>query len=143
LPVADDIPCQAPKDPKDADWRSINQLEKADRATFSGIECLREGMRRVVSRGTAALAFSPMAAERRRHLLAKTGTARPADAPHLNGETLNHSWVVVSTGEGEDALTLAVVVPYSGTGGTVAAPLARRIIQRVIDRESASSQQLY
>lgn len=58
----------------------------------------------------------------------KTGTAEVS----LNGVIKDHAWFVCFAPAQDPKVSVSVVVEYGGIGGKVAAPLARRILERVL-----------
>jgi peptidoglycan glycosyltransferase len=58
----------------------------------------------------------------------KTGTAEIG----LNGVIKDHAWFVCFAPAQDPKVAVSVVVEYGGIGGKVAAPLARRILERVL-----------
>jgi len=59
----------------------------------------------------------------------KTGSAEAADDKTIQP----HAWFVGFVDDPNHPLAIAVLVEFSGSGGQVAAPLARRFLQRAID----------
>lgn len=83
---------------------------------------IKEGMRKAVTGGTAREAFLPGVA-----VAGKTGSAQnPQGAPH--------AWFVGFAPVDKPAIALAVLVENGGSGGTVAAPLAREIFREYFKR---------
>jgi penicillin-binding protein A len=96
---------------------------------------LGEAMRSVVTSGTARRAFAGAALE----VAGKTGTAQVA-----KGEP--HSWFIgfAPFRGGDRKIAFAVVVEHGGYGGTVAAPIARELIESaqrlgLFDREEQAA----
>ncbi|RJQ24909.1 MAG: cell division protein FtsI [Peptococcaceae bacterium] len=81
---------------------------------------IREGMRAAVQYGTARAAAVPGIT-----VAGKTGSAQN---PH--GKT--HAWFVGFAPAQEPQLVVAVVLENAGAGGTVAAPLAGRLLKRAL-----------
>jgi penicillin-binding protein 2 len=82
-------------------------------------------MNRVVTRGTAAAAFSDFGPSLRR-VGGKTGTGqsvRTAD---------NHAWFVGVAPIDDPRYVVVVLIDQGGSGGAVAAPVARHILQYVM-----------
>jgi len=88
-------------------------------ATFDAV---REGMRLVVESGTARRAQIPGVA-----VAGKTGTAQN---PH--GE--DHAWFICFAPYENPQIAIAVMVENAGYGGTVAAPIAREMIDYYLNK---------
>jgi len=83
---------------------------------------LRDTMVEAVARGTGRAAALPGVA-----VAGKTGTATaPEGAPH--------AWFVGFAPAHRPRVVVAVVVERAGTGGQVAAPVAREVLQRALER---------
>lgn len=81
---------------------------------------IREGMVAVVQRGTGRGAALPNA-----QVAGKTGTATvPQGEPH--------AWFIGFAPAGAPRVAIAIVVEHGGIGGRVAAPIARRVLQRAL-----------
>jgi cell division protein FtsI/penicillin-binding protein 2 len=78
------------------------------------LSTLRDLMRQVVTRGTAATAFAGVPGE----IAGKTGTAEFGDADPPE----THAWFIAY----RDDLAVAVLVEKGRSGGSVAAPLAAK-----------------
>jgi len=97
-------------------------------------------MRRVVTAGTAASAFSDMGADAYR-VGGKTGTAQMGQECEGVGEERvckdrdNTAWFAGVTPIDNPRYVVVVVVEEGGSGGRVAAPVARHIMQYLLGLE--------
>lgn len=84
---------------------------------------IREGMRRVVSTGSAR--HAGLAPHR---VLGKTGTAQVGRTEREGGPP-PHAWFVGYGPDGAPALAVAVIVEHGGAGGDAAAPVAEAVFR--------------
>jgi penicillin-binding protein 2 len=84
----------------------------------ANLELVREGMRRVVTKGTGRSVELPQVA-----IAGKTGSAE--DANH----TLPHAWFVCFAPYENPRIAIAVVVENAGHGAENAAPIAKKILE--------------
>lgn len=91
---------------------------------------LREAMGRVVSRGTASAAFAEMG-ELRSVIGGKTGTAQ------MGGDRDDTAWFVGVAPLEDPQYVVVVVIEEGGSGGQIAAPVARMIFQYLLGVEVA------
>ncbi|WP_333785139.1 penicillin-binding protein 2 [Thermocrinis sp.] len=111
-------------------WKNKKVVYKVVKAPPEYFAIVREAMRDVVRSGTGLLANSPMA-----EIAGKTGTAQVA-AISARRKTLpyrlrDHAWFVGFYPYRNPHFIIGVLVEHGGSGGGVAAPIARRIIERI------------
>ena len=97
--------------------------------TFALIQKAMEG---VVTHGTARLARSELV-----HIAGKTGTAQTVSLRMSRGDNVprklrDHAWFVSYAPADHPRIAMAVLVEHKGHGGSVAAPLAKRLIEAFI-----------
>ena len=108
--------------------------------TPATVQSLLSDMRRVTTAGTAATAFSDMGADAYR-VGGKTGTAQMGQECEGIGETRrckdrdNTAWFAGAVPIDNPQYVVVVVVEEGGSGGRVAAPVARHIIQYLLGLE--------
>ena len=104
------------------------------------VQSLLGDMRRVITAGTAAAAFSDLGADAFR-VGGKTGTAQMGEECEGIGEERrcrnrdNTAWFAGVAPIDDPQYVVVVVVEEGGSGGRVAAPIARHIIQYLLDLE--------
>jgi penicillin-binding protein 2 len=98
---------------------------------------LRRAMSNVVNRGTGHRARLPGI-----QVAAKTGTAQYSsrsagiDADELPYEIRDHAWFVGYAPAAEPRLAFAVFIEHGGHGGTTAAPVVRKVLERFFATEA-------
>lgn len=128
----------------DADGQIIEEYEPTAvrhvGITPATIQSLLDDMRRVTTAGTAATAFSEMGADAYR-VGGKTGTAQMGQECEGVGELRkckdrdNTAWFAGVAPIDNPQYVVVVVVEEGGSGGRVAAPVARHIIQYLLGLE--------
>ncbi len=109
----------------------LNQVELSDRT----VELLRDDLRLVVNgdSGTARAAFRDFG-ENKERVGGKTGTAEVIKATST-AEAVDTAWFVGVAPIDDPRYVVAVVVERGGSGGRVAAPVARRVLQYLLNGE--------
>lgn len=128
----------------DTDGQLINEYEPVAVRDIgiapATVQSLLGDMRRVVTAGTAASAFSDMGADAYR-VGGKTGTAQMGQECEGVGEERvckdrdNTAWFAGVTPIDNPRYVVVVVVEEGGSGGRVAAPVARHIMQYLLGLE--------
>ncbi|MCS7172284.1 MAG: penicillin-binding transpeptidase domain-containing protein [Armatimonadetes bacterium] len=100
-----------------------HRARSGERILVEGVaRVVRDTMVEVVTRGTGRAAALPGVA-----VAGKTGTATaPGGAPH--------AWFIGFAPAHRPRVVVAVVVERAGTGGQVAAPIAREVLRRALER---------
>ncbi|MCS6875366.1 MAG: penicillin-binding protein 2 [Aquificaceae bacterium] len=119
-------------------WRAQRSVHKVVKAKPGHFAMVREALRDVVRAGTAVSANSRIV-----ELAGKTGTAQvsalSAVRKHLPYHLRDHAWFVGFAPYRDPLFVIGVIVEHGGSGGAVAAPIARRILERIymegIDKE--------
>lgn len=93
-------------------WKDVTSAERANRMDRYMLETVQEG--------TGWRAGMPNV-----RVTGKTGTAETASGA-------DHAWFIGSAKDGGDGIVFAIIVENGGSGGAVAAPIAREIIERWI-----------
>jgi penicillin-binding protein 2 len=99
---------------------------------------LRRAMTGVVNRGTGHRTRLPGI-----QVAAKTGTAQfsarsaGVDADELPYAIRDHAWLVGYAPAEDPQIAFAIFIEHGGHGGTTAAPVARRVLERFFDRDGA------
>jgi penicillin-binding protein 2 len=110
--------------------QALSQVELSDRT----VRLLREDMQLVVNgNGTARSAFAEFG-ENKEVVGGKTGTAEVIKAS-AGIEAVDTAWFVGVAPIDNPKYVVAVVVERGGSGGRVAAPIARRVLQFLINGE--------
>ncbi|WP_448587826.1 penicillin-binding protein 2 [Thermocrinis sp.] len=111
-------------------WKNRKVVYKVVKAPPEHFALVREAMRDVVRSGTGILANSPMA-----EIAGKTGTAQVAGVSagrkRLPYHLRDHAWFVGFYPYRNPVFIIGVLVEHGGSGGGVAAPIARKIIERM------------
>jgi penicillin-binding protein 2 len=113
--------------------RSLNLKETT-------LEYVRRGLQDVVNSpsGTGGRAKSNIVA-----IAGKTGTAQVVEmkgaivkSEHLPYNIRDHAWFVAYAPAGKPEIAVVVLVEHGGHGATAAAPLAKKIIERYLSRQT-------
>lgn len=99
-------------------------LEKQEAVSRKTAKTINQLMRLVVQGGTGTAANLGSAVP----VAGKTGTAEVG----LVGDIKNHAWFICFAPADKPKIAVAVVSEFGGTGGSVAAPIARGILQAVL-----------
>ncbi len=111
-------------------WKAQRTVYKVVRAKPEHFALIRESLKDVVRSGTATLALSSIV-----DVAGKTGTAQVS--PHSSGRKnlpyhlRDHAWFVGFAPYRDPMFIIGVLVEHGGSGGAVAAPIARRILERI------------
>lgn len=111
-------------------WRNKKTVYKVIKAPLEHFALVKEAMRDVVRSGTGTMANSPIA-----EIAGKTGTAQVASISarrkNLPYKLRDHAWFVCFAPYRNPLFVVGVLVEHGGSGGSVAAPIARRVIERI------------
>jgi cell division protein FtsI/penicillin-binding protein 2 len=99
-------------------------LEKEQAVSTRTAKTVNELMRLVVQGGTGTAANLGSAVP----VAGKTGTAEVGAV----GDIKNHAWFICFAPADKPEIAVAVVSEFGGTGGSVAAPIARQVLQAVL-----------
>lgn len=97
-------------------WLTALSKEEADKITSAMVTAVTDG--------TAAPGALPDV-----QVAAKTGSAEPG------GNVSTHAWYIAFAPAEAPQIAIAVIVEHGGTGGGVAAPIARQIIQEALSQK--------
>lgn len=122
------------KEKRDAEgrviWRATRSVYKVVRSKPEYFALVRESLRDVVRSGTATSARSSIV-----EIAGKTGTAQvsplSAKRKHLPYHLRDHAWFVGFAPYRDPIFVIGVLVEHGGSGGAVAAPIARKILERI------------
>ncbi|MEN3034162.1 MAG: penicillin-binding protein 2 [Aquificaceae bacterium] len=113
-------------------WRAKKEVLKVIRARPSHFAIVKEALREVVRYGTARSAFS-----HRIEIAGKTGTAQVSPfstlRKNLPYRLRDHAWFVGFAPFRDPVFLVGVFVEHGGSGGQVAAPIAKAVIERALD----------
>lgn len=112
---------QSPVSQRVLRWSRPNPYKRC--ASVEMAETLTDYMAGVVKSGTGT-----RAAIKGHKVVGKTGTAQVSDT----GNVKSHSWFIGFIDEAEHPLAICTMVENGGSGGTVAAPLASKVLQKAI-----------
>lgn len=87
-------------------------------------EKIKSGMILAVNEGTASPGALPGI-----RVAAKTGSAEPG------GDNRTHAWFIAFAPADNPQIAVAVLVEHGGTGGGAAAPIAKAVIEKALERE--------
>lgn len=111
-------------------WRASRSIYKVVKAEPEHFAIIREALRDVVRSGTATSAFSTIV-----DIAGKTGTAQvsahSARRKNLPYHLRDHAWFVGFAPYRDPIFVIGVLVEHGGSGGTAAAPIAKRILERI------------
>lgn len=111
-------------------WKNRKTVYKVVRASPEHFGIIKEALRDVVRRGTAQSANSHIA-----EIAGKTGTAQisplSAKSKRLPYHLRDHAWFIGFAPYRDPIFVIGVLVEHGGSGGAVAAPIARTIIERM------------
>lgn len=111
-------------------WKNKKAVYKVIKAPLEHFALVKEAMRDVVRSGTGIRANSPIA-----EIAGKTGTAQVASISarrkNLPYRLRDHAWFVGFAPYRNPLFVVGVLVEHGGSGGSVAAPIARRVIERI------------
>ncbi len=111
-------------------WKASKSVYKVVKAKPEHFAIIREALRDVVRFGTATSAYSRIV-----DIAGKTGTAQvsahSARRKNLPYHLRDHAWFVGFAPYRDPVFVIGVIVEHGGSGGAVAAPIARRILERI------------
>ncbi|MCX8164823.1 MAG: penicillin-binding protein 2 [Aquificaceae bacterium] len=111
-------------------WRAQRSVYKLVRAKPEHFALVREALRDVVRSGTAVSASSSIV-----EIAGKTGTAQvsahSARKKHLPYHLRDHAWFVGFAPYRDPIFVIGVLVEHGVSGGSAAAPIARKILERI------------
>ncbi|MGC8852332.1 MAG: penicillin-binding protein 2 [Hydrogenobacter sp.] len=111
-------------------WKNKKTVYKVVKASPEHFGIVKEALRDVVRSGTAHSANSHIA-----EIAGKTGTAQvsplSAKRKYLPYHLRDHAWFVGFAPYRDPIFVIGVLVEHGGSGGAVAAPIARTIIERI------------
>ncbi len=113
-------------------WKNRRKVWKVVRGRQEYFAIIRRGLREAVRRGTAGRAFSTIV-----DIAGKTGTAQVAYLKRgrkkrkLPWRLRDHAWFIGFAPYRDPLFVIGVLVEHGESGGKVAAPIARRIMERI------------
>ncbi|SHK52329.1 penicillin-binding protein 2 [Thermocrinis minervae] len=111
-------------------WQNKRKVFKVVQTSLEHFALVREALRDVVRRGTATSAFSRIV-----DIAGKTGTAQvsplSSKRKNLPYHLRDHAWFVGFAPYRDPIFIIGVIVEHGGSGGSAAAPIARRILERI------------
>jgi len=114
-------------------WKNRRKVWKVVRGRQEHFAIIRRGLREVVRRGTGTKAFSTIV-----DIAGKTGTAQIAfirrgrrRKKKLPWRQRDHAWFVGFAPYRDPLFIIGVLVEHGDSGGKVAAPIARKIMERI------------
>ncbi len=111
-------------------WRNKRSVFKVFRADVEHFAIVKEALREAVRSGTAVSANSGIV-----EIAGKTGTAQVAGISarrkNLPYHLRDHAWFVGFAPYRDPIFVIGVMVEHGGSGGGAAAPIARRILERI------------
>jgi len=113
-------------------WKNRRKVWKVVRGKQEHFAIIRRGLREVVRRGTGTQAFSTIV-----DIAGKTGTAQVAfirrdrKRRKLPWRYRDHAWFVGFAPYRDPLFVIGVLVEHGESGGKVAAPIARKIMERI------------
>lgn len=113
-------------------WKNRRKVWKVVKGRQEHFAIIRRGLREAVRRGTGALAFSRIV-----DIAGKTGTAQVAlikrgvKRKRVPWRLRDHAWFVGFAPYRDPLFVIGVLVEHGESGGRVAAPIARRIMEKI------------
>ena len=113
-------------------WKNRRKVWKVIKGRQEYFAIIRRGLREAVKRGTGARAFSTIV-----DIAGKTGTAQVAYIKRgkkkrkLPWKLRDHAWFVGFAPYRDPLFVIGVLVEHGESGGKVAAPIARKIMERL------------
>ncbi|NPA41142.1 MAG: penicillin-binding protein 2 [Aquificae bacterium] len=114
-------------------WKNKRKVWKVIKGRQEHFAIIRRGLREAVKRGTGARAFSRMV-----DIAGKTGTAQVAQIKRgrkrrrkVPWKLRDHAWFVGFAPYRDPLFVIGVLVEHGESGGRTAAPIARRIMERI------------
>ena len=113
-------------------WKNRRKVWKVIKGRQEYFAIIRRGLREAVKRGTGARAFSTIV-----DIAGKTGTAQVAlirrgvKRKKLPWKLRDHAWFVGFAPYRDPLFVIGVLVEHGESGGRIAAPIARRIMERI------------
>jgi len=113
-------------------WKNRRKVWKVVKGRQEYFALIRRGLREAVKRGTGARAFSRIV-----DLAGKTGTAQVAyikrgvKRKKLPWKLRDHAWFIGFAPYRDPLFVIGVLVEHGESGGRVAAPIARKIMERI------------
>ncbi len=113
-------------------WKNKRKVWKVVKGSQEHFALIRRGLREAVKRGTGARAFSRIV-----DLAGKTGTAQVAHIKRgikrkkVPWKLRDHAWFIGFAPYRDPLFIIGVLVEHGESGGRVAAPIARRIMERI------------
>lgn len=111
-------------------WKAKREVYKVVKAPQEYFAIVREALRDVVRSGTGASANSSIV-----EIAGKTGTAQisfhSVRRKNLPYHLRDHAWFVGFAPYRDPIFVIGVLVEHGGSGGSSAAPIARRILERI------------
>ncbi len=113
-------------------WRNRRKVWKVVKGPPEYFAIIRRGLREAVKRGTGARAFSTIV-----DIAGKTGTAQVAvlrrgrRKRRLPWRLRDHAWFIGFAPYRDPLFVIGVLVEHGESGGRTAAPIARRIMERI------------
>ncbi|MFN3870880.1 MAG: penicillin-binding protein 2 [Aquificaceae bacterium] len=111
-------------------WKAKKSVYKVVKAKPEYFAIVRESLRDVVRSGTATSAYSRIV-----DIAGKTGTAQVSSLSvrrkNIPYHLRDHAWFVGFAPYRDPLFVIGVLVEHGGSGGRAAAPIARRILERI------------
>ncbi len=112
-------------------WKNKRKVMRAIHGKLENFAIIKRALREVVRRGTGRSAFSKIV-----DIAGKTGTAQVAAIRTRNRKNIpwrlrDHSWFVGFAPYRDPLFIIGVIIEHGGSGGTAAAPIARKILERI------------
>ncbi len=112
-------------------WKNKRKVFRAIKGRLEYFAIIKRSLREVVRRGTGRAAFSKIV-----DIAGKTGTAQVAairtrERKKVPWRLRDHAWFVGFAPYRDPLFIVGVVIEHGGSGGTAAAPIARKILERI------------